>query len=126
MRFKPLVVTASVLLAAVLAAMAIAVHLLVPRLLVPALVASVKEGTGRELGVGEVGVTLWPRPALVLSQVRFGNAPWGSRPWLAQAGRASAEFDVMALLSGRLRIRQATSPMRACSSRPMPKVSATG
>ena len=108
MRFKPLVVTASVLLAAVLAAMAIAVHLLVPRLLVPALVASDKEGTGRELGVGEVGVTLWPRPALVLSQVRLGNAPWGSRPWLAQAGRASAEFDVMALLSGRLRIRQAT------------------
>ena len=108
MRFKPLVVTASVLLAAVLAAMAIAVHLLVPRLLVPALVASVKEGTGRELGVGEVGVTLWPRPALVLSQVRFGNAPWGSRPWLAQAGQASAEFDVMALLSGRLRIRQVT------------------
>ncbi len=108
MRFKPLVVTASVLLVAALAAIAIAVHLLVPRLLVPALAASVKAGTGRELGVGEVGVTLWPRPALVLSQVRFGNAPWGSLPWLAQAGRASAEFDVLGLLSGRLRIRQVT------------------
>jgi len=83
-----------------------AVHLLVPRLLAPSLAESVKAATGRELSFGEVGVTLWPRPSLVLSQVRLGNASWGSQPWLAQVGRATAELDAWGLLSGQLRIRQ--------------------
>jgi uncharacterized protein involved in outer membrane biogenesis len=107
-RLKRPMVAVCMLLAAMLAAIAIAVHLLVPRLLAPKIAASVKAETGRELGFGEVGVTLWPRPALALSQVRFGDASWGSQPWLAQVGRVTAEFDARALLSGRLRIRHVT------------------
>ena len=108
MRLTRLLVAACVLLAATLAAIAIAVHVLVPRWLAPTLAASVKAGTGRELSFGEVGVTLWPRPTLVLSQLRFGNASWGSQPWMAQVGRATAELDALALLSGRLRIGHVT------------------
>ena len=105
MRLKRLVITAFVLLATVLAAVAIAAALLVPRWLAPKVAEIVSTETGRELSVGEAALTLTPWPALVLSQLRFANAPWGSQPWLAQAGRASAELDVWALLSGRLRIR---------------------
>ena len=106
MRLKRLVITAFVLLAAALAAVAVAAALLVPRWLGPKIAEVVKAETGRELSIGEVAVTLTPWPALVVSQLRFANAPWGSQPWLAQVGRASAELDVWALLSGRLRVRQ--------------------
>ena len=105
MRLKRLVITACVLLATVVAVLAIAIALLVPRWLAPKIAETVKAETGRELSVDEVAVTVAPWPALVLSQVRFANAPWGSQPWLAQVGRVSAELDVLALLSGRLRIR---------------------
>jgi len=105
LRPKRLLLTAGVLLVSVLAAIAIAAVLLVPRWLAPKIAEAVKAATGRELSVGEVAVTLLPRPALLLSQVRFANATWGSQPWLAQVDRASAELDVLALLSGRLRIR---------------------
>ena len=94
------------LLVAAFAAIAIAVHFLDPRSLAVSLAASVKADTGRELSFGEVGVRFLPRPALVLSEVRFANAAWGSQPWMAQAGRATADIDVLALLSGRLRIKR--------------------
>jgi len=95
-----------VLLVAVVAAIAIAVHLFDPRSLGESMAASVKAGTGRELSFGEVGIELLPRPALVLSKVRFANAAWGSQPWMVQAGRVTAGIDAAALLSGRLHIRR--------------------
>jgi uncharacterized protein involved in outer membrane biogenesis len=106
LRLKNLAVAAAVLLVAGLAAIAAAVYYFDPRSLAASLAASVKADTGRELSVGGVSVTLLPRPALVLQEVRFGNAAWGSRPWLAQAGRASADIDLRALLSRRLRIER--------------------
>jgi hypothetical protein len=104
MRLKRLALAASVLLVATFAAIAVAVHFLDPRSLAASLAASVKADTGRELSFSEVAVTLLPRPALVLSEVRFGNAAWGSQPWLAEVGRVNADIDALALLSGRLRI----------------------
>ena len=105
MRLKRLVITAFALLATVLAAAAIVAALLLPRWLAPKLAEVVRAETGRDLNIDGVAVTLTPWPALVVSQVRFANAAWGSQPWLAQVGRASAELDMWALLSGRLRIR---------------------
>ena len=105
MYLKRLVLAACVLLVAVLAAIAIAVLSIDPRSLAASLAASVKADTGRELTISEAGFRLLPRPALVLSKVRFGNAAWGSQPWLAQAGRVSANVGVLELLFGRLHIR---------------------
>ncbi len=105
MRVKQLAVAACVLLVAALAAIAIAVHYLDPRSLATSLAASVKADTGRELQFGDVGVKFLPQPAIVLSGVRFGNAAWGSQPWLAQADRVSADIDALALLTGRVRIK---------------------
>lgn len=104
MRIKSFAVAAAVLMVAGLAAIAVAVHLLDPTSLAASLAASVKADTGRELAFGAVEVTLLPRPSFVLSELRFANAAWGSRPWLVQAGRASADIDVLALFSRRLRI----------------------
>ena len=105
MKFKKLAVIAGVLLVAAIAALAIAVHLYNPRSLALSLAASVKANTGRELQFGDVKINVLPRPAVVLSDVRFGNAAWGSQPWLARAGRVHATVDALELLAGRLRIR---------------------
>ena len=107
MRIKRLALTAGLVLIAAAAAIGFAAHVLVPRLLAN-LAESVKAATGRELSIGEVGVTLLPLPAITLRQVRFANAPWGSQPWLAQADRVNVQIDVVALLSHRLHIRQIT------------------
>jgi len=95
----------AIALVAALVALAIAFHYhFDPHSLARSLAASVKADTGRELEFGEVGFRLLPRPALVLSEVRFGNAAWGSQPWLAQAGEVDADISLLELLAGRLRI----------------------
>jgi len=93
---KRLALAAAALLVAAVAAIAAAVHYLNPRDLAISLAASVKADTGRELSLGGVSVTFLPRPALALQEVRFANAAWGSRPWMVQAARASADIDVLA------------------------------
>ena len=101
MRIKWLLLAAGLALIAAAVAIGVAAHVLVPRL-VANLAAAVKADTGRELSIGEVGVTLLPLPAVMLRQVRFANATWGSQPWLAQADRVEVRIDVTALLSHRL------------------------
>ena len=105
MRMKWLAVATVLTLIAAAVAIGLATHVLVPRLLAN-LAEFVRTDTGRELSIGEVGVTLLPLPAVTLRQVRFANAGWGSQPWLAQAGRMNIQVDVVALLSHRLHIRQ--------------------
>ena len=105
MRPKRLATLVGVLLALAIAVVAGALAFLDPRSLAASLAASVKAETGRELSLGAIEVKLLPRPALVVQGVRFGNADWGSQPWLAQAGRVSADIDVLALFSRRLRIK---------------------
>lgn len=89
---------------AVLAAAAIAAtiairHYLHPAQLTAALAERVKASTGRELAIsGPIELRLFPRPAIVVENLRFGNAPWGSQPWMAKIGRAEAEFPWQALL----------------------------
>jgi uncharacterized protein involved in outer membrane biogenesis len=105
MKVRRLVLIACGVLVAIFASIAIAVHYLDPRALAASFAASVKADTGRELSFGEVEIRLLPRPALELSQVRFGNAAWGAQPWLAQVGSVRADFDALALLAGRLRLK---------------------
>lgn len=93
---------------AALAAIAAAAHFLNPGTLLASLAATVKADTGRDLVFGDINVTLFPLPVIALSDVRFGNAKWGSQPWMAQAGRLNADVDLLALLSGRLHIARIT------------------
>jgi len=94
-----------VLLVVAFAVLAIAVYFLNPRSIAESLAATVKTETGRELSFDSVEVKLLPRPSLVLTEVRFGNAAWGSRPLLARVGRATVDIDVPAIFSGLLRAK---------------------
>ena len=93
---------------AAIAASAVAVRFADPHALATSLAASVKARTGRELAFSAIDLKLLPRPALVASQLRLGNAAWAAQPWLADIERVSIEPDLLALLTGRLRARRIT------------------
>jgi uncharacterized protein involved in outer membrane biogenesis len=92
---KWLALAAGLTLVAAAVATVVATHVLVPRLLAN-LAETVKADTGRELSIGEVGVTLLPLPAVTLRRVRFANAAWGSQPWQVQADLVDVQIDVVA------------------------------
>jgi len=96
LRMKWLALATGLTLIAAAVAMVVAAHVIVPRLLAN-LAETIKVETGRELSIGEVGVTLLPLPAVTLRQVRFANAAWGSQPWLVQADRVNVQIDAVAL-----------------------------
>ena len=81
-------------------------HLIDPRALATSLATSFKADTGRELTFSAVDIRLLPRPALLVSQLRLGNAVWATQPWLADIERVSVEPDLLALLTGRLHARR--------------------
>ena len=81
-------------------------HFWDPRALAASLAASVEAKTGRTLAFSAIDLQLLPRPALVVSQLRLGNAAWATQPWLATVERVSVEPDLPALLAGRLRARR--------------------
>jgi AsmA family protein len=67
--------------------------------------AKVEEATGRKLRIAtDPKLTILPMPSLVVKNVGFANAPWGTRPEMATLGELSAEIDLVPLLSGKLRI----------------------
>jgi uncharacterized protein involved in outer membrane biogenesis len=67
----------------------------------------VKAASGREFAIkGPLAVRLFPRVAIAASDVRIGNAPWGSRPDMLRLRRAEAEVALWPLLRGRVEIRR--------------------
>ncbi len=106
MRLKKILLIAGAIVVAAGAAIAIAVYTLDPRTVAATLAASVKADTGRELTFGNVEVKLFPRPALVVSDLRFANAAGGSQPWMAVIQRLQADIGVAALLSGQIRVNR--------------------
>lgn len=87
------IVCVLVVAAIAVSAIAIAVHLIDPRSLATSLAASFKANTGRELSFSAVDIRLLPRPALLVSQLRLGNAAWATQPWLADAVRKQIKAD---------------------------------
>ena len=105
MRFRRWALIGGALILAAWAALLIVVKQLDAGSLAQSLAQSVEASTGRQLSIGEARLKILPRPAVVLSNVRFANAEWGSQPSLAEAGRVYAAIDLMQLLGGRLRIK---------------------
>ncbi|WP_404380637.1 AsmA family protein [Caenispirillum salinarum] len=63
--------------------------------------------TGRDLSIGgpiELSISL--SPAVVLQDVAFANAPWGSRPEMVTARRLEAQVELLPLLSGEIKVRR--------------------
>lgn len=71
----------------------------------PQIVAAVENATGRKLEiVGNLGLSVFPSPALTVKEVTFANAPWGSRPAMATIGEFDVEVDLLPLLRQQIKI----------------------
>ncbi len=69
--------------------------------------ATVKTRTGRDLTfAASPHVRILPRPAVVLEDVVFANAPWGSRPEMVRVKRADLRLALLPLLSGRIVVQR--------------------
>lgn len=65
--------------------------------------------TGRELHLGDdLELTLLPVPTIRVSQVTFGNAPWGSQPKMLEAASVAARVGLWSLISGPIDVRELT------------------
>lgn len=69
--------------------------------------AEVKAATGRDLTVaGPVGLQISLNPSVNLQDVRFANAPWGSRADMVQLKRLEIEVALLPLLTGDVVVRR--------------------
>ena len=73
----------------------------------PYLAQAVKEATGRELKLtGDLKLQLGFTPALVIDNISFQNASWGSRPEMAQVKRFELEVALFPLISRKIQINR--------------------
>ncbi|MDE0537431.1 MAG: AsmA family protein [Rhodospirillales bacterium] len=69
----------------------------------------VKAATGRELVIaGDMEMRLSLVPTLSATDVRFGNASWGSRPDMVRLDRVEVGLALVPLLNGNIRLSQLT------------------
>ena len=64
----------------------------------------VKEATGRTLEIGGKIDLRFFKPAIVAENIRFSNAPWGSRPDMVRARRVEVEIALIPLIMGTISI----------------------
>lgn len=69
--------------------------------------AEAKKATGRDLSLnGPIDLSISLTPAIVVEDVTFSNAEWGSRENMASLDRFEAEVEIMPLLSGDIQINR--------------------
>ncbi len=109
MRLRTILKIVGVLLiAVVVAAVAFALNL-DPNDHKDRIAAFVKEETGRDIAFGgSMELDIGSTTRLVVRDVSFSNAEWGSRPQLATVGLAEVEVRLLPLFSGNLDIEQVT------------------
>jgi hypothetical protein len=65
----------------------------------PRVARMVKDATGRELKLGgEIDLAIGFSPALVVTDVTFANAPWGSQPQMIKVEKLRAQVRLLPLL----------------------------
>jgi uncharacterized protein involved in outer membrane biogenesis len=65
----------------------------------PRIARMVKDATGRELNLGgEIDLAIGFSPALVVTDVTFANAPWGSQPQMIKVEKLQAQVRLLPLL----------------------------
>ncbi|MCL5777977.1 AsmA family protein [Limibaculum sp. FT325] len=94
--------------AAVAAAAAVVLVVFMPREQVAALVSrEVERSTGRPLVIeGGLEASIWPVLGVATGPVRLGNAEWGTAPDLVRAEAVEIGVELVALLSGDLKVRR--------------------
>jgi uncharacterized protein involved in outer membrane biogenesis len=67
----------------------------------------VKQATGRDLAInGDLKLALGLSPAVAVNDVTFANAPWGSRPHMAQVKRFEAQVELLPLVFGNINVKR--------------------
>lgn len=70
-------------------------------------VGQVKAATGRELKIGgNLGLAIGFSPAVVVEDVSFANAPWGSRPDMVKMHRFEVEVALIPLIFRDIRVKR--------------------
>ena len=73
----------------------------------PMLAQVVKDATGRELTIGgDIDIKLGLTPTLLAGGLSFQNAPWGSRPALAEVEQIGVKIALLPLLRGKFNFVQ--------------------
>lgn len=73
----------------------------------PKIAGAVKDATGRELILaGDIDLDIGLFPSLVFEDVRFQNAPWGSRPDLAKIRRFEVQVALLPLITGNIEVKR--------------------
>lgn len=73
----------------------------------PQIADAAKDATGRELHIGgDIGLEIGLTPVIVLTDIRFQNAAWGSRPELAMVRRLEVEVSLLSLLCGNISVKR--------------------
>ena len=73
----------------------------------PEIIRAVKDDTGRELTLGgDISLKIGFTPALVVKDVSFQNASWGSQPELAKIKRFEIKVRLLPLLSHRIEVKR--------------------
>ncbi len=107
MKLKTVLIAVVVLTAAVVAAGAAIILSIDFNQYRPLVADQVKAATGRDLRLaGELDVALSLVPTVVVGDVSFANAPWGSRPDMATIKRLEVEMELLPLLSGEIRVKR--------------------
>jgi len=75
----------------------------------PSIEQAIEDATGRDVSIsGPLRLKVSLPLAVAVNDVTFANAPWGSKPLMAELAHASAEVRIVPLLSGELQISDIT------------------
>ena len=108
-RFVRVLLGVAGLLVLLVIASAVVVATIDKRELLAPLTARLEQATGRKLTIGaEPRIDISLTPTLVLEDVTFANAPWGTRPDMLRAKRIEAQVALLPLLSRTVDIRRFT------------------
>src|SRR5687767_13960772 len=67
--------------------------------------AQAKQATGRDLKIdGEIKLSILPLPSVTVNGIKFGNAPGGTAPNMAEIESATVKVAIMPLLSDKVQI----------------------
>ncbi len=71
------------------------------------LATELREATGRAVEIdGAVDLSLGLKSAFVINDLRIGNTAWGTRRDLLKVGKVEAQFELLPLLAGRIKIER--------------------
>ena len=106
MRVRTLLKIAVALMFAMVTAIAAVVLTVDPNDYKAEIARRVRSATGREVEIaGDIGWRLGMAPALAVADIRFANAPWGTRAAMIEVDRFEIELALLPLLSGDVRLK---------------------